>query len=108
MCRALNFIHCLKDPIIHRDIEPSNILIGKYANVKICDLGSCKCKQMDNRLLTTQHSVQKKKFVKGTIVYLPPEILLRKEEVTEKVYVWAAALTIIELYSYEESYVIGK
>ena len=34
---AINFFHSAH--VVHRDIKPANILVDKYCNVRICDLG---------------------------------------------------------------------
>lgn len=34
---ALHYLHTLK--VIHRDVKPSNILINRHGQVKLCDFG---------------------------------------------------------------------
>ena len=54
-------------PVIHRDVTPSNILIGKNGIVKLADFGMARA--MDRTSMT------KPGTVKGKLSYMAPEIL---------------------------------
>ena len=62
---GLNYLHCLPDPIIHRDVSSSNVLLESKGprkwKTKISDFGSAKSVQL---------AVTK---VPGAVVYSPPE-----------------------------------
>ncbi|CAD8080002.1 unnamed protein product [Paramecium sonneborni] len=63
---ALAYIH--KKGIIHRDLKPDNILIDKELNVKIIDFGLS-----FQTIKSTSHENC------GTLIYMAPEALMRKE-----------------------------
>jgi serine/threonine protein kinase len=54
-------------PVIHRDVSPSNILIGKDGIVKLADFGLARARDR-------MHSLTLPGIVKGKLGYLAPEI----------------------------------
>jgi serine/threonine-protein kinase len=54
-------------PVIHRDVNPANILLGRRGSVKLADFGLARAK---DRVQMTKPGV-----VKGKLSYLAPEIL---------------------------------
>lgn len=100
LCLALNFLHLEDNPIIHRDVKPGNTLVewaGERRflyNIKLCDLGLFKCKNIANNLKTSFGNCQ----VRGTQYYNVPEVI-RREEPSTKSDVWSTACTLVELYS---------
>ncbi|KAI3659278.1 hypothetical protein MP638_003306 [Amoeboaphelidium occidentale] len=66
LCRALNTLHTLKPPIMHRDLKPDNIVITSEMDVCLIDFGICKLLS-DKK---TQASTNA-----GTENYMAPEIL---------------------------------
>ncbi len=92
---ALAAAHMARDPstgdpapVIHRDINPSNVLVPWNANVKVSDFGIAKAggTQADTKM----------GFVKGTYGYLAPE-QVRGANVTVRADVYAASLLLWEL-----------
>jgi len=79
--------------IIHRDLKLPNLLIDKYFNVKLCDLG-LSCVKQPNKLIT--ESV-------GSPLWRAPEVLLRKNY-DQSCDVYSFALCAWELFSYEQPY----
>ena len=86
--KGINFLH--NKNLIDRDIKGRNILVGKNGAVKLCDFGICK-KYEKNKM---------KKFRGGSPYWMAPEIL-RKEEYSQNVDIWALGITCIELAEYE-------
>jgi serine/threonine-protein kinase len=72
VCDGLAFAHEAKDAygsqmqLIHRDINPNNILVAFSSAVKIIDFGIAK--RLDTLSNNTNHGT-----IKGTIVYMSPE-----------------------------------
>lgn len=61
--------------IIHRDINPNNIMIDDNEDVKVIDFGICKIKQMINSATV---------FRMGTNLYSAPEVHLHSQNATEQ------------------------
>jgi hypothetical protein len=62
--KALQAAHTQERPIIHRDIKPGNILIGRDGQVQVTDFGIAR------RVEDPQSTV-----LRGTVGYLAPEVL---------------------------------
>ncbi len=63
---AAGLEHAHKNGVIHRDVKPDNILVGKDGTVKIADLGLAKSVNDDQRLTKTGTAI-------GTPHYISPE-----------------------------------
>jgi len=57
LCGVLSYLHSLHPPIIHRDVEPSNVIIQKDGTPILVDLGSAKVGEGAARpMMTPRHS----------------------------------------------------
>jgi len=66
ICKGLELAHQKK--VIHRDMKPGNVLLGKDGSVKIADFGIARlCRDSMSRLTSQQDS--------GTLLYMAPEQL---------------------------------
>ena len=87
---ALNYLHCLREPIIHRDVSAPNVLLEAMANnqwkAKVSDFGSANIA----RLAQTA--------AEGAIIYSAPECL--PEEIRGPVAVNFLQTPKIDVYSY--------
>ena len=68
----LTYIHNIKPPIIHRDINPKNIIRAKNGEIFLVDFGAVGSLVTDTVTASTSNT-----FV-GTIEYMPPEQLYGK------------------------------
>jgi calcium-dependent protein kinase len=87
---AINYCH--KNNIIHRDLNPENILIIDrnelgYPRIKICDFGTSK--------IIEKGGMQKK--VVGSFYYIAPEVL--KKKYNEKCDIWSCGVIMYILLS---------
>ncbi|XP_043467486.1 probable serine/threonine-protein kinase DDB_G0281745 [Leptopilina heterotoma] len=95
LCSAICYLHSQSPPIIHRDIKPSNILINNHYSVKLCDMGLGKSKIITNLESSSVGTIR------GTYLYMAPEIFLDHKEATVESDIWAFGCTIVELFSEE-------
>jgi len=66
VCAGLAYAHSFrKEPVIHRDVSPSNILLSDQGDVKLADFGVAKVAGQLSRTATG--------MVKGKLRYMPPE-----------------------------------
>ena len=68
---ALDYIHNLEPPIIHRDIKPQNIKITDRKRLKLLDFGIAKSGD------STANTTHKQTFIGATLNYSPIEQILR-------------------------------
>ena len=67
---GLRYLHSRNPPIIHRDLTPNNILLGRSLEAKITDLGVAKVMQTDNKTSMTK--------IPGTSYFMPLETLTKR------------------------------
>ncbi len=78
------------EAIIHRDVSPQNIMIGRDAQVKLTDFGIAKA--------MASSTVSRMGTVKGKLAYMAPE-LLSGERATQKVDVFAMGVLMHEAFA---------
>ena len=64
LCRVLEYLHGLPEPVIHRDIKPQNIIVDDRGKIKLIDFGISRVRNKDNLVDTV---------FAGTATYAPPE-----------------------------------
>jgi len=89
MAEGLEYLHCHKPVVVHRDIKPMNLILNANLRLKICDFGLSST--IDATHLTlTDHG--------GTPRYMAPESCEGTARITAKVDVWAMGCIIAEVF----------
>ncbi|KAK8892802.1 hypothetical protein M9Y10_030047 [Tritrichomonas musculus] len=88
IAEGMKYIHFKK--VIHRDLKPTNILIGKDGTVKISDFGISKLMTIEEQTMTRGAGSQK---------FMAPEIINEEEHYDEKVDVYSFGVLVFFILS---------
>eukprot|EP00754_Rhynchopus_humris_P018270 Rhum_TRINITY_DN14598_c20_g1::Rhum_TRINITY_DN14598_c20_g1_i1::g.100932::m.100932/K06228/FU; fused len=86
LTQALYYLH--SNRIIHRDMKPQNILIGRNGTVKLCDFGFARAMSCNTMVLTS---------IKGTPLYMAPE-LVQEQPYNHTADLWSLGCILYELF----------
>jgi cyclin-dependent kinase-like len=75
--KGIAYMHSVN--VIHRDVKPENVLLGRQGAVKICDLGFARSIP-SNRIMTD--------YV-ATRWYRPPELLIGRDDYDKSIDIWS-------------------
>ena len=89
IARALRYLHCLPQPIVHRDLNDENIMISEDGTVKIGDLGQSRLKE--------HNAVYFYSLGPGAITFMPPESLKEGARYNEKIDTFSAGVLMLEV-----------
>ncbi|XP_057729038.1 protein kinase STUNTED [Arachis stenosperma] len=92
VAEALDYLHCKDDqPVIHRDVKSSNVLLSEDFEPKLSDFGLAKWASTSSSQITCTD-------VAGTFGYLAPEYFMYGK-VHDKIDVYAFGVVLLELLS---------
>lgn len=96
VCAGLGYAHSLTDPdtgkplgLIHNDISPPNILIGRYGEVKVSDFGLSDARS--NSVETPEG------MIKGKFAYISPESTINPKLVTSRSDIFSIGIVLWEM-----------
>ena len=85
--RGLHYAHSHK--LIHQDVKPGNLMLNTNGEVKVTDFGISRARGG------------------YTPAYCSPEQLLGKQEITRRTDIYSWAVTVLEMYLGERSWIAG-
>jgi serine/threonine protein kinase len=91
LASALEHLHALTPPMVHRDIKTPNVLLDELDDAKLCDFGTARDgpgPSEGTHLITA--------LVVGTNGYMPPEYTSQRH-VSSKTDIYAFAVVLLEL-----------
>ncbi|XP_038635684.1 ankyrin repeat and protein kinase domain-containing protein 1 [Scyliorhinus canicula] len=97
MAMGMNFLHSMNPPLLHLDLKPGNVLVDENLHIKIADIGLSK---WEDDLSSKQHV--ERSVLRGTINYMPPELLNGPSGVKHDVY--SFSIVLWEVLTQQKSY----
>jgi serine/threonine-protein kinase len=94
IARGLDYAHLASDPsgahlgIIHRDVSPHNVLLGRDGSVKLADFGLANA--------NVHQTLRSSELVGGKLGYLAPEIIVQRPS-DQRIDLFAAGIVLWEM-----------
>jgi len=91
VCEGLRHAHQQKNPILHRDVKPNNVMLQKDGTAKLMDFGIARILE-DKRDSRTRTGT-----IVGTLTYMPPEMISAPDSVDARTDVYLVGNLLVEL-----------
>ena len=93
VAKGLNYLHCKKPPIVHRDLTANNILLTSNFIAKISDLGVSRMADTFKQFHFTT--------APGNAVVMPPEALMENPSYDHKLDVFSYGCLILHVFTHQ-------
>ena len=93
VAKGLNYLHCKRPPIVHRDLTANNILLNSNFIAKISDLGVSRMADTFKRQQLTK--------APGNAVVMPPEALKDNPSYDHKLDVFSYGCLILHVFTHQ-------
>ena len=93
VANGLNYLHCKRPPVVHRDLSANNILLTSSLTAKISDLG---VSRMANTFLQ-QHLTT----APGNVVVMPPEAFQNNPYYDQKLDVFSYGCLVLHVFTHQ-------
>jgi len=90
----MTYLHSNKNPIMHRDLKCSNVLVSKGFTLKISDFGESRRRHKVNLEDAEDHTMSQA----GTLLFMAPE-MVTEHDYDMKVDVYSFAILMLELFN---------
>ncbi|MFW5743335.1 MAG: serine/threonine protein kinase, partial [Spirochaetota bacterium] len=87
--RGLDYVH--GKGVVHRDVKPGNVLIGRDGAVKLLDFG------IASRVTAFEDELTREGMTLGTVAYIAPEQIERSRDVDRRADVYSAGAMLYEM-----------
>jgi formylglycine-generating enzyme required for sulfatase activity len=103
VCRALDFAHRQQPPVLHRDVKPANVMVGRGGKaIKLMDFGIARVLEDCRQTWTGRGEPV------GTPAYMPPEFWDPQAEAEVRSDVYLAGNLLLELLTFHPKGVLKK
>ncbi|GAM18448.1 hypothetical protein SAMD00019534_016230, partial [Acytostelium subglobosum LB1] len=110
VCNAVCDLHSQNPPIAHRDLKIENVLYcQRNGCYKLCDFGSATTKVFSTETERDRSNTEDDINTFTTLQYRAPEMvdLFRKQDITEKVDIWALGCLLFKMAFYVDPFETG-
>jgi serine/threonine protein kinase len=99
--RAIEHLHGLRPPMVHRDLKTANVLLDQSGHAKVADFGTVRAQGAQEKAEGASPRAAAKthnstRVIVGTQHYMPPEYTAHGF-VSEKTDIYALAIVLLEL-----------
>ncbi|GMI37975.1 hypothetical protein TrRE_jg13433 [Triparma retinervis] len=95
IARGMAYLHSQKNPVMHRDLKCSNVLVSKGFTLKIADFGESRRR---HKTFVLENMEDHTMSQAGTLLFMAPEMLTERDY-DIKVDVYSFSILLVELFN---------